>query len=88
MWAARLQFLSLEFERLGEDTFRLPFANPKPIDEPDFIFPSSSYIWLEYVQTFYEVGLLPANGDPLIEVFDLEKPVVPDPAALNPYKRR
>jgi hypothetical protein len=84
----KLKSLALEFERLDDDTFRLPFANQKPIDEPALIFPPSSYIWLEYTQTYYEVGQLPANGDPLIEVFDLVKPTLPNPTALNPYKKR
>jgi hypothetical protein len=84
----KMKSLSLEFERLGGDTFRLPFANPKPIDEPTFIFPPSSYIWLEYTQTFYEVGPLPANGEPMVEVLDLQKPSLPNPTALNPYGKR
>jgi hypothetical protein len=83
-----MKSLSLEFERLGGDTFRLPFANPKPIDEPTFMFPPSSYIWLEYTQTFYEVGPLSANGEPIVEVLDLQKPNLPNPTALNPYGKR
>ena len=80
---AKMQSLSLEFEHLGDDRFRLPFANPKPIDEPTFILPPSSYIWLEYTQTFYEVGPLPANGEPIAEVLDLEeKPS--NPTTVNP----
>ena len=39
---AKLKSISLDFERLGDDTFRLPFANPKQIDVPP-----GSYIWLE-----------------------------------------
>jgi hypothetical protein len=80
---------SLEFEHLGDDTFRLSFANPKSIDEPTFIFPPSSYIWLEYTQTFYEVGRLPANGEPIIEVLALEeKPSLLNPTAFTPDGRR
>jgi hypothetical protein len=85
---AKLQSLSVEFERLGDDRFRLPFANPKPIDEPTFMFPPSSYIWLEYTQTYYEVGPVPANGEPKVEVLDLQKPSLPNPTALNPYGKR
>jgi hypothetical protein len=86
----KMKSLSLEFERLSNDTFRLPFANPKPIDEPAFNFPSNSYIWLEYTQTFYEVGPLSANGEPMIEVLDLEEKSgrPPNPTAINPYAKR
>jgi hypothetical protein len=81
-----MKSLSLEFERLSDDTFRIPYANPKPIDEPAFIFPRDSYIWLEYTQTFYEVGPLFENGEPVIEVLDREKPGgPPNPTAINPY---
>jgi hypothetical protein len=71
---AKMKSLSLELERLGNDKFRLPSANPKPIDEPTFIMPDDSYIWLEYTQTFYLVGPVhSASGEQIVEVFDVEK---------------
>jgi hypothetical protein len=85
-----MKSLPLELERLSDDTFRLPFANPKPIEEPAFPFPSNSYIWLEYTQTFYEVGQLSANAEPAIEVLDLEKKSSrpPNPTTIDPYAKR
>jgi hypothetical protein len=43
---------------------------------------------LKYTQTYYEVGRLPANGEPVVEVFDLEKPSSPNPTGLNPYNNK
>ena len=71
---SKMKSLSLELERLRDDKFRLPSANPKPIDEPTFIMPADSYIWLEYTQTFYLVGPVhSASGEQIVEVFDVEK---------------
>jgi hypothetical protein len=80
---SKMQSLPLEVERLGDGTFQLPFANPKPIDVPNFPFPTNSYIWVEYIQTFYLVGLIPANGEPVVGVLDvLAKPSLLNPTAL------